>query len=155
MDRFAGLDVSVKETSVCIVDEVGKIVREVKVASEPTLIYFALVLATVPVGAVSSISWLILRLGYRAYRKRRDILAIHPGAGAILSPTSKFGECQRARGVCQACCACRRSRRVRAVRLSFLSRPRRFEYATTGSCLSNEATVLLTARCRGCGWRHR
>ena len=26
---------SVKETSVCIVDEVGKIVREVKVASEP------------------------------------------------------------------------------------------------------------------------
>ena len=30
-----GLDVSVKETSVCIVDETGKIVREVKVASEP------------------------------------------------------------------------------------------------------------------------
>ena len=35
MDSFAGLDVSVKETSVCIVDETGKIVREVKVASEP------------------------------------------------------------------------------------------------------------------------
>ena len=35
MDHFAGLDVSVKETSVCIVDEMGKIVREVKVASEP------------------------------------------------------------------------------------------------------------------------
>jgi hypothetical protein len=35
MDHFAGLDVSVKETSVCIVDDVGKIVREVKVASEP------------------------------------------------------------------------------------------------------------------------
>jgi transposase len=35
MDHFAGLDVSVKETSVCIVDEVGRIVREVKVASEP------------------------------------------------------------------------------------------------------------------------
>ena len=35
MDHFAGLDVSVKETSVCIVDEVGKIVREVKVVSEP------------------------------------------------------------------------------------------------------------------------
>jgi len=32
MDHFAGLDVSVKETSVCIVDETGKIVREVKVA---------------------------------------------------------------------------------------------------------------------------
>ena len=35
MDYFAGLDVSVKDTSVCIVDGMGKIVREVKVASEP------------------------------------------------------------------------------------------------------------------------
>src|SRR5580700_10766081 len=35
MDHFAELDVSVKETSVCIVDDTGKIVREVKVASEP------------------------------------------------------------------------------------------------------------------------
>ena len=35
MSHFAGLDVSVKETSVCIVDDTGKIIREVKVASEP------------------------------------------------------------------------------------------------------------------------
>ena len=35
MDHFAGLDVSVKETSVCIVDDAGRIVREVRVASEP------------------------------------------------------------------------------------------------------------------------
>src|SRR5512143_4176304 len=35
MEHFAGLDVSVKESSVCIVDETGKIVREVRVASEP------------------------------------------------------------------------------------------------------------------------
>jgi transposase len=35
MEYFAGLDVSVKDTSVCIVDDTGKIVREVKVASEP------------------------------------------------------------------------------------------------------------------------
>jgi transposase len=35
MEHFAGLDVLVKQTSVCIVDETGKIVREVKVASEP------------------------------------------------------------------------------------------------------------------------
>ena len=34
MEHFAGLDVSVKETSICIVGP-GKIVREVKVASEP------------------------------------------------------------------------------------------------------------------------
>ncbi len=35
MDHFAGLDVAVKETSVCVVDDTGKIVLEVKVASEP------------------------------------------------------------------------------------------------------------------------
>jgi transposase len=35
MDHFAGLDVSGKETSVCIVDDTGRIAREVKVASEP------------------------------------------------------------------------------------------------------------------------
>ncbi len=35
MEHFAGLDVSVKETSVCIVDDSGRIVREVKVVSEP------------------------------------------------------------------------------------------------------------------------
>src|SRR3974377_246194 len=35
MEHFGGLDVSVKETSVCIVDGTGGIVREVKVASEP------------------------------------------------------------------------------------------------------------------------
>src|ERR1700746_443690 len=35
MDYLAGLDVSVKDTSVCIVDSTGKIVREVKVVSEP------------------------------------------------------------------------------------------------------------------------
>src|ERR1700678_2548557 len=35
MDHFGGLDVSVKETSICIVDGTGRIVREVKVGSEP------------------------------------------------------------------------------------------------------------------------
>lgn len=35
MDHFAGLDVSVKQTSVCILDDAGKILKEVKVASEP------------------------------------------------------------------------------------------------------------------------
>jgi transposase len=42
MDHFAGLDVSVKETSVCIVDETGKIIREVKVTSEPAALLEAL-----------------------------------------------------------------------------------------------------------------
>lgn len=38
MDYVAGLDVSVKETSICIVDADGKVVREVKVATEPDAI---------------------------------------------------------------------------------------------------------------------
>ena len=42
MDHFAGLDVSVKDTSVCIVDDTGKIVREVKMASEPEALLAAL-----------------------------------------------------------------------------------------------------------------
>ena len=35
MEHFAGLDVSVNKTSVCIVDDAGRMVREAKVASEP------------------------------------------------------------------------------------------------------------------------
>lgn len=35
MDHFAGLDVSLEQSSVCVVDAAGKIVREAKVASEP------------------------------------------------------------------------------------------------------------------------
>src|SRR6516162_8264463 len=35
MKHFAGLDVSVKETSICIVDDTCRIVREVRIASEP------------------------------------------------------------------------------------------------------------------------
>src|SRR5215204_5675488 len=35
MEHHAGLDVSLEETSVCIVDGAGKIIRETQVASEP------------------------------------------------------------------------------------------------------------------------
>ena len=38
MQYYAGLDVSVKETSVCIVDKTGKVIREVKVATKPMAI---------------------------------------------------------------------------------------------------------------------
>ena len=34
MEHFGGLDASVNETSICIVDDTGRIVKEVKVASE-------------------------------------------------------------------------------------------------------------------------
>ncbi len=35
MAHFVGLDVSMKETAVCIVDEVGEVVLEQKVPTEP------------------------------------------------------------------------------------------------------------------------
>ena len=35
MDHYAGVDVSLERSSVCVVDATGKIVREAKVASEP------------------------------------------------------------------------------------------------------------------------
>ncbi len=35
MEHYAGLDVSLEQTSVCVVDAQGQVVREVKVASEP------------------------------------------------------------------------------------------------------------------------
>src|SRR3954468_17062737 len=35
MEYFAGIDVSLKGSSICVVDATGRIVREAKVASEP------------------------------------------------------------------------------------------------------------------------
>src|SRR6516165_1329797 len=35
MDYYAGIDVSLKESSVCVLDATGKVIREAKVASEP------------------------------------------------------------------------------------------------------------------------
>src|SRR3954471_15638849 len=35
MDYYAGIDVSLKDSSVCVVDATGRILREAKVASEP------------------------------------------------------------------------------------------------------------------------
>ena len=35
MEHYAGLDVSLEQTSVCVVDAQGQVVREAKVASDP------------------------------------------------------------------------------------------------------------------------
>jgi len=70
MDHFAGLDVSVKETSVCIVDDAGKIVREVKVASEPEEL---LAVLTNPPTTSSGLDWKPgrCRNGYSAHSPKR------------------------------------------------------------------------------------
>ena len=56
MDYFAGLDVSVKDTSVCIVDDTGKTIREVKAASEPAAL----------LAVLSSPSYRFKRIGLEA-----------------------------------------------------------------------------------------
>jgi len=60
---FAGLDVSLEETAVCIVDDAGKIVREARVASEPeALVAFfwgcGLMMERVGLEACSLTAWL-------------------------------------------------------------------------------------------------
>ena len=57
MDYFAGLDISVKATSVCSVDDTGKIVREVKVASEPAALLAVSDGLIVPLPADRTGSW--------------------------------------------------------------------------------------------------
>ena len=38
MEHYAGIDVSLESASICVVDASGRIVREVKVASEPEVL---------------------------------------------------------------------------------------------------------------------
>jgi len=54
--HYAGLDVSVKETSVCVIDEAGKICREVKVPSHPGDL----------IEALKDPAWRIERIGLEA-----------------------------------------------------------------------------------------
>ncbi len=68
MDHFAGLDVSVKETSVCIVNDTGRIVREVKVAMTDAPIRDRLNLRVVNVVLLALVAKLVRR---RAISMRR------------------------------------------------------------------------------------
>jgi transposase len=56
MKHYVGLDVSVKETSVCIVDEAGKVCRELKVPSHPEDL----------VDTLKDSTWRIERIGLEA-----------------------------------------------------------------------------------------
>ena len=72
MDQFGGLDVSVKETSICIVDETGRIVGEVKVASEPEALLQVLI-SRLPLQANWTGSWASVAVALQ--RSRRSGLA--------------------------------------------------------------------------------
>ena len=84
MDHFAGLDVSVKETSVCIVDDTGRIVREVKIASEPEAL----------VTALKNPSYHFKRIGLEAGPLRNGCSALWPKQSCRWS-VSRRGTCRR------------------------------------------------------------
>jgi predicted NBD/HSP70 family sugar kinase len=42
MRHYAGLDVSLEETAICVVDETGKVIRELRAANEPDALVEAL-----------------------------------------------------------------------------------------------------------------
>lgn len=56
MKYFAGLEVSVQETSVCLVDETGRICREMKIVSHPDDLVLAL----------KNLDWELVRVGLEA-----------------------------------------------------------------------------------------
>jgi len=63
MKHFAGLDVSLEETAICVVDETGTMVREARVSSEPeALVAFfrglGLVVERIGLEACSLSAWL-------------------------------------------------------------------------------------------------
>ena len=71
MNYFAGLDVSVKNTSVCIVDAMGKIVREVKVASEPEALLVVLKNLAYPFKRIGLESWTTVAMAVQRSRRSR------------------------------------------------------------------------------------
>ena len=58
MAHFVGLDVSVKETSVCVVDDAGKVILEQKVPTEPDTIIALLTSLGVTYGRIGRYSLL-------------------------------------------------------------------------------------------------
>jgi transposase len=52
MDHDAGIDVSLEQSSICVVDATGQIVREVKVASEPEALIGFLVGLALPLARI-------------------------------------------------------------------------------------------------------
>ena len=54
MKYFAGLDVSLEETAICVVDESGRIVKEMRAASEPQALIDALREIGLPLERISA-----------------------------------------------------------------------------------------------------
>ena len=99
MDYFAGLDVSVKDTSVCIVNDAGKIVREVKVSSEPEAL----------LAALKNLAYRFKRIGSECGGFERENISAAPAIAAHCKLPSKLSDCP------YNCKACKKDREKRIV----------------------------------------
>src|ERR1700687_5682374 len=105
MYHFAGLDVSVKETSVCIVDDTGRIVLEVKVASEPEALLqvlgnpiYRFKRIGLEAGPLLREQFSILHRRLRAIVRDDEVcrrLMTGPGVGPVVAHLSRYRRCAR------------------------------------------------------------
>jgi hypothetical protein len=65
MKYYAGVDVSLEETAICIVDEAGAIVNELRAASDPEAL----------VNALSAMGLAMERVGLEAHRESSEAVA--------------------------------------------------------------------------------
>ena len=103
MEYYAGIDVSLEQSSVCVVDATGRIVREAKVASEPEalvgfFVQLGLPLARVGLGAGPLSRWLhagLAQAGFEAV-----LLETRQVKAALSAMVVKTGR-KDARGIAQ------------------------------------------------------
>src|SRR2546423_14081735 len=103
MRHYAGLDVSIKETSVCIIDESGKVCRQTKVPSHPEDLARALhdrawCLERVGLEAGPLSQWLFSGLavqGCRGFLSRRGLRNPSPRARATKANRKKHPATRR------------------------------------------------------------
>src|SRR5271170_4604139 len=93
MEHYAGIDVSLELSSVCVVDTQGKIVKEAKVASEPEAL----------VAFFEALSFAVRRIGLEA----------GPGGAHARQPGPSGGEQGADRRYCVAAVSRQRLRRHR------------------------------------------
>ena len=76
MEHYAGIDVSLKESSVCVVDATGKVVREVKVTSEPEALVGYIEMLELPVTRIGLEAGAIAMVACALVNAGRDVVLL-------------------------------------------------------------------------------
>ena len=129
MDHYAGIDVSLEYSSVCVVDTTGKIVRETKVASEPEAL----------IGWFGSLGFGLARIGLEAGPLSQWLYAAMKKAGLVeLLETRHVSDAFKAMPV--------KSDRNDARNIAQLMRLGWFRPVHCKSITAQEIRAMLTAR---------